>query len=176
MNLETHRLRERTYGCRGEGCREGIVREFWRDMYTPMYLKWVTNKDLQYSTGNSAQCYVAAWMRGGFGGEWIRVYVWLNPFTVHLKLSQHCLLIDCISIQNKKWKKKRVLFWRIPKHGKVLMEGGTSLVHFCFTFRMFLSRVHCVLIEGEVQSRRFKMWKRYDFHVCLSTHWYFKKH
>ena len=25
-----------------------------------------------------------------FGGEWIHVYVWLSPFTVHLKLSQHC--------------------------------------------------------------------------------------
>ena len=26
--------------------------------------------DLLYSTGNSAQCYVAAWMGGEFGGEW----------------------------------------------------------------------------------------------------------
>ena len=28
-----------------------------------------------YSTGNSAQCYVAAWMGGEFGGEWKHVYV-----------------------------------------------------------------------------------------------------
>ena len=29
-------------------------------------------------------------MRGEeFGREWIHVYVWLNPFTVHLKLSWH---------------------------------------------------------------------------------------
>jgi len=41
-------------------------------------------------TGNSAQCYVAAWMGEGFGGEWIHIYVWVSPFTVHLKLSQHC--------------------------------------------------------------------------------------
>ena len=27
------------------------------------------------------------WMGEGFGGEWIHVYVWLGPFTVHLKLS-----------------------------------------------------------------------------------------
>ena len=27
------------------------------------------------------------------GGEWIRVHVWLSPFAVHLKISQHCLLI-----------------------------------------------------------------------------------
>ena len=26
---------------------------------------------------------------GGFGGEWIHVYVWLSSFTVYLKLS-HC--------------------------------------------------------------------------------------
>ena len=46
--------------------------------------------DLLCSTGNSAQCYVAAWMGGGFGGEWIHVYVWLSHFAIHLKLSQHC--------------------------------------------------------------------------------------
>ena len=49
-------------------------------MYTMLYLKWITNKDLLYSTWNSAQCYVAAWMGGGFVGEWIHVYVWLSPF------------------------------------------------------------------------------------------------
>ena len=35
------------------------------DMYTLLYLKWITNKDLLYSSGNSAQCYVAAWMGRG---------------------------------------------------------------------------------------------------------------
>ena len=74
----------------GEGWKEGIVREFGMDTYTLRYLKWITNKDLLYSTGNSAQCYVAAWMGGEFREEWIHVYVWLNPFAVHLKLSQHC--------------------------------------------------------------------------------------
>ena len=34
------------------------------------------------TTGNSAQRYVAAWMGGEFGGEWIHGYVWLSPFTV----------------------------------------------------------------------------------------------
>ena len=45
------------------------------DMYTRLYLKWIINKDLLYSTGNSAQCHVAAWMGGEFGGEWIHVYM-----------------------------------------------------------------------------------------------------
>ena len=55
------------------------------DIYTLLYLKWITNKDLLYSTGISAQCYVAAWIGGEFEGEWIHVYVWLRPFIVHLK-------------------------------------------------------------------------------------------
>ena len=45
-------------------------------MYTLLYLKWITNKDLLYSTWNFVQCYVAVWMRGRFGREWIHVYPW----------------------------------------------------------------------------------------------------
>ena len=37
---------------------EGIVREFGMDMYTLLYLKWKTNKDLLCGIGNSAQYYV----------------------------------------------------------------------------------------------------------------------
>ena len=36
--------------------------------YTLLYFKWITNKDLLYSTGNTAGYYVAAWMGGEFGG------------------------------------------------------------------------------------------------------------
>jgi len=32
-----------------------------------LYLKWITNKDLLYSTWISAQCYVAAWMAEDLG-------------------------------------------------------------------------------------------------------------
>ena len=61
------------------------------DMYTRLYLKWITNKDRGvYSTGNSAQCGVTAWMGEEFGGKWIHVCVWLSPFTVQLKQSKHC--------------------------------------------------------------------------------------
>ena len=56
------------------------------DMYTLLYVKWITKRDLLYSTENSAQCYVAAWTGGEFGGECIHVYVWLSPFVVHLEL------------------------------------------------------------------------------------------
>ena len=42
-----------------------------------------------------------------FGGESIHVYIWKNPFTAHLKLSQHCLLIGYTTVQNKKVFKKK---------------------------------------------------------------------
>ena len=32
----------------------GIVREFQMDRFTLVYLKWITNKGLLYSTGSSA--------------------------------------------------------------------------------------------------------------------------
>ena len=63
---------------------EGIVREFGINMHTLLYLRWTINKVLLYSTGNSVQCYVVAWMGEEFRGEWIHIYVWLNPFAVHL--------------------------------------------------------------------------------------------
>ena len=79
---------------------EGIVREFGMGMYTLLYLKWKTNKDLLYSTGNFAQCYVAAWMGGEFGGEQIHVHVGTEslcrtPETI-ITLS-----IGCTPTQNK---------------------------------------------------------------------------
>ena len=60
------------------------------DVNMLLYLKWRANKVPAYSAGSSAQCYVAAWMRGDFGGEWIRVHAQLSPFAFHLKLSQQC--------------------------------------------------------------------------------------
>ena len=61
---ETHRLRKRTHGCR----EEGIVKDFGKVMYTLLYLKRITNKNLLYGTRHSAQCYVPVW-RGGVLGE-----------------------------------------------------------------------------------------------------------
>ena len=58
---------------REQGWGEGIVREFWMDRGTLLYLKQITNKDLLYSTGKSAQCYLAAWMGREFEGEWVHM-------------------------------------------------------------------------------------------------------
>ena len=62
---------------------ERIVREFGRNLYTLLYLKWISNKISLYGTGNSV-------LRGsldgrGFGGEWARVHARLSPFAVYLK-------------------------------------------------------------------------------------------
>ena len=42
-------------------------------------------------------CYVVA-RREGLFGEWIHVYVLPSPLVVHLKLSQHCLLINYVVV------------------------------------------------------------------------------
>ena len=44
-----------------------IVRESGMDMDTLLCLTWRTSKDLLDSTGNFAQCQVAAWLEGSLG-------------------------------------------------------------------------------------------------------------
>ena len=56
--------------------------------------KMYTQQGHTIQHGNSAQCYVAAWIGGEFEEEWIHVYVWLSLYTVDLKLLQNCLLIS----------------------------------------------------------------------------------
>ena len=67
----THRLREQTYGCQGEGQGQAIAGEFEISMYTLLYFKWIANKDLLYSTWNFAQHYVA--ILCGWRGVWGRM-------------------------------------------------------------------------------------------------------
>ena len=81
-----------------------VVRDFGEDMDTLLYLKWITNKDPLYSTGNSAHCSVAAWLEGEFEGQWIHVYVWslhYSPETITT------LFISYTPVQNKKFKRKK---------------------------------------------------------------------
>ena len=61
-NRLTDLQNELTAASRGRMAGGGIVRETEIDMYTLLYLKWITYKVLLYSTGNSAQYYVAAWI------------------------------------------------------------------------------------------------------------------
>ena len=77
MNLfikqkQTHKLREGIHGYQRGRIGEGIVREFGMDIYTPIHLKWIINKDLLSSTVKSAQ-YSVLTLRspGGWMGEGI---------------------------------------------------------------------------------------------------------
>ena len=79
MNLFTrqkqgHRCRKQTYGYQG-GRGGGINWEIGIDIYTLLYIKQITNKDLLYSTGNSTQYSVMAYMGKESKKEWIYVYV-----------------------------------------------------------------------------------------------------
>ena len=82
-------------------------------MHTLLYSKWITNKNLLYSTGNSPQCYVPAWMREEFGGEWIHTHTHTHT---HRDMAESLnytpetttiLFIGYTPIQNKKFKVKK---------------------------------------------------------------------
>ena len=66
--------------------KEEIVRDFGMDVYTLLYLKWIINKDLLYSTWNSV-LWISLVGRG-VGGKWICLPM-AESLAVHLKLS-HC--------------------------------------------------------------------------------------
>ena len=50
---------------KGERKGVGINWEVGTDIYTLLYIKWITNKDLLYSTGNSTQYSVMTHMGKG---------------------------------------------------------------------------------------------------------------
>ena len=78
-------------------------RQFGMNMYT---LLLGNQYGPTYSTENSAQCYVAAWMGGECGREWTHVYVRLRPFAVHLKLV-HITVNQLYPNTKEKVKKKK---------------------------------------------------------------------
>ena len=95
MNLltkqkETHKLRQQTYGCQGEGWGKEIVRAFGMNMHTLLHFKWITNKDLLYSMWNSAQCYVAAMIGEESGGRMDTCICMTECLCCSPKMSQHC--------------------------------------------------------------------------------------
>ena len=80
MNLftkqeQTHTHRKQTYGYQREKVWGGINWEIGIDIYTLLYIKQITNKDLLYSTGKSTQYSVMAYMGKESKKEWIYVYV-----------------------------------------------------------------------------------------------------
>ena len=84
----------------------GSLREFGMVMHTLLYLKWIGNKDLLYSTWDSAQCCIAAWMGMGSGREGTRVCV---AESLRCPPETITLFIGSVPIPNKKLKKKKRL-------------------------------------------------------------------
>ena len=99
------------------------------DRYILLYFKWITNRDLLelYSM-------ICDSLNGrGVGGEWIHIYVWLSPFTVHLKVSQHCLLIDYTPMHGEgNGNHSSIPAWRIPwtgEPGRLQSMGSLRVGH-----------------------------------------------
>ena len=85
---------------------KGIVRDLGKVMYTLLHLKWITNKDLLYSTWNSAQRLCASLDRRGVWGR--------MDTRICMAESLHCSpeitttwLIRYILTQNKRFKEKK---------------------------------------------------------------------
>ena len=68
----------------------GINWEVGIYIYILLYTKQITNKDLLYSTGNSSQYSVMAYMEKESKKEWIYVHIKLIHFAVQQKVTQHC--------------------------------------------------------------------------------------
>ena len=70
-----------------------MVKDFGKVTYTLLYLKWITNRDLLYSTRNSAQHYVPAWM-GRESGENGYMCMYVSQFCHCLPETTTALLVS----------------------------------------------------------------------------------
>ena len=98
QNRKRLRLIKGTYGCQEGRDTYGV----WDGHVYMLYLKWITNKCLPYSTWNSAQCYVAAWEGERFREERVHVYIaeslCCSPQTVTALLIVHaCMYAQLLS-------------------------------------------------------------------------------
>ena len=87
IEADSQTLRMRLWGWGwGESWGEGIVKEFGMVLYTLLYLKWITNKDLLNIVHGTL---ISVMWQPGWEGS-LEENVWLSPFSIHLKLSQLC--------------------------------------------------------------------------------------
>ena len=69
QNRKSHRCRKQTYDYQG-GKEERVNWEIGTDIYTPLYINQITNKDLLYSTGNATQYSAMTYME-----KWVDMHV-----------------------------------------------------------------------------------------------------
>ena len=76
---QTHRPRKQMYGYqRGQqGREEAINQEFGNNMYTLLYIKQITNKDLLYSTGNYIKYPIITYNGKESKKEHIHIYIYI---------------------------------------------------------------------------------------------------
>ena len=86
----------------GEGCSRRTDWEFGIGMYTLLHLKWITNRDLLYSTGNSAQYYVTTYM-GKIIWNRIDICICITESLCCPLGTNTTLLISCTPVWNKKF-------------------------------------------------------------------------
>ena len=82
MNLfirqkQTHRPRKQTYGYQRGKAGGEINQEFATKIYTLLYIKQITNKDLLYSTGNYTQYLVITYS----GKKLDKEYIYISVYT-----------------------------------------------------------------------------------------------
>ena len=82
MNLstkqkQTHRYREQSCGCQGEQGGGGIDWEFGIRRCKLLYIEWINNKVLLYSTGNYIQYPVINHNGKEYEKEYIYIYIYI---------------------------------------------------------------------------------------------------
>ena len=102
-------------GSRGEG----INKEDGINIYTLLYIKYITNKDLLYSTGNYTQYFVITYKRKESEKEY--THTCLNRCAVHPKLTQHC------KSTTPQFKKKKKKVWKNPSKNDSVSQNKTGL-------------------------------------------------
>ena len=101
---EPHRLRQRTYGCLEEEWGEEIVREFGINMYTLLYLKWITSKVLLYRQGTLLH---APWQPGWEGSLGENEYVYTYDGVTVLYTWNYHNIANHLAITQYKMKSKK---------------------------------------------------------------------
>ena len=114
----------------------GIVREVGKVMCTLLYSEWITNKDLLYSTWNSSQCSVPAWMEEGFGDR-MDTCVWMAESLCCSPETTTTLLTGYTSMQSKVYslKKKKNLY----DLKKISFNDGMLPFFFTYTCTFLIS-------------------------------------
>ena len=101
------------------------------------------NKDLLWSTFNSAQSDAPAWRGAAPQGRTDNVYGWPSPFSVHLKQPQHCWsAVTQYKIKNLKFEKNMYIL-KMPQ-----CELGPPLLSSHDTPGLHITKIqsHCLIM------------------------------